>query len=227
MRVWRNNMNIAIDGPAGAGKSSIAKLTAKKLSFIYIDTGAMYRTMALYFIRQGIDTNDRALVESHCDKIDIRITYENGEQQIFLNGDNVSGEIRNEQVGNHASKVAAYRKIREKLVALQRKMAAGSDVIMDGRDIGTVVLPEADVKIYLTASAAVRAARRYKELQEKGVSCDLQKIEEDIIKRDEQDMNRENSPLRQAEDAILVDSSDMTIDEVVERIISIAEGNDA
>ena len=126
---------------------------------------------------------------------------------------------------NHASKIAAYRKVREKLVALQRQMAAGSDVIMDGRDIGTVVLPQADVKIYLTASAAVRAARRYKELQEKGVSCDLQKIEEDIIKRDEQDMNRENSPLRQAEDAILVDSSDMTIDEVVERIISLCEEN--
>lgn len=216
-------MNIAIDGPAGAGKSSIAKLAAKRLSFIYIDTGAMYRAMALYFMRQGIDTDDRELVESRCDEIDIRITYEAGEQQVFLNGDNVSGEIRNEQVGSHASTVAAYQKIRDKLVALQRQMAASSDVIMDGRDIGTVVLPDADVKIYLTASAAVRAARRYKELQEKGVPCDLQNIEADIIKRDEQDMNRENSPLRQAKDAILVDSSDMTINEVVERIISIAE----
>lgn len=215
-------MNIAIDGPAGAGKSSIAKLVAKKLSFVYIDTGAMYRTMALYFLQNGIDTKDVSQVESRCDEIEITIAYENGEQHIFLNGDDVSGEIRNEQVGNNASVVAAYPKIREKLVALQRQMAASTDVIMDGRDIGTVVLPEADVKIYLTASSSVRAGRRYKELQEKGVACDLKKIEEDIIARDEQDMNREISPLKQAEDAVLVDSSDMTIEEVVDRIISIA-----
>lgn len=216
-------MNIAIDGPAGAGKSSIAKLVAKKLSFVYIDTGAMYRTMALYFLKNGIDTKDEQMVSERCDDIDIKITYANGEQQIFLNGDNVSQEIRQEEVGNNASVVAAYGKIREKLVALQREMAASTDVIMDGRDIGTVVLPDAEAKIYLTASSAVRAQRRYKELQEKGIECDLQKIEEDIILRDEQDMNREISPLKQAEDAVLVDSSDMSIDEVVEAIISIAE----
>ncbi len=161
-------MNIAIDGPAGAGKSSIAKLVAERLSFIYIDTGAMYRTMALYFMNLGINTKDQMLVESRCEEIDIRIHYENGEQQIFLNGENVSVEIRKEQVGNEASVVASYGKVREKLVALQRSMAASSDVIMDGRDIGTVVLPDADVKIYLTASSAVRAERRYKELTEKG-----------------------------------------------------------
>ncbi len=216
-------MNIAIDGPAGAGKSSIAKLVAERLSFIYIDTGAMYRTMALYFMNRGINTKDQMLVESRCEEIDIRIHYENGEQQIFLNGDNVSVKIREEQVGNEASVVASYGKVREKLVALQRSMAASSDVIMDGRDIGTVVLPDADVKIYLTASSAVRAERRYKELTEKGAVCDLKKIEEDIKIRDYQDMNREISPLKQAEDAVLVDSSDMTIDQVIEEIISIAE----
>lgn len=216
-------MNIAIDGPAGAGKSSIAKLVAERLSFIYIDTGAMYRTMALYFMNRGINTKDQMLVESRCEEIDIRIHYENGEQQIFLNGDNVSVKIREEQVGNEASVVASYGKVREKLVALQRSMAASADVIMDGRDIGTVVLPDADVKIYLTASSAVRAERRYKELTEKGAVCDLKKIEEDIKIRDYQDMNREISPLKQAEDAVLVDSSDMTIDQVIEEIISIVE----
>ena len=216
-------MNIAIDGPAGAGKSSIAKLVAERLSFIYIDTGAMYRTMALYFMNRGINTKDQMLVESRCEEIDIRIHYENGEQQIFLNGENVSVEIREEQVGNEASVVASYGKVWEKLVALQRSMAASSDVIMDGRDIGTVVLPDADVKIYLTASSAVRAERRYKELTEKGAVCDLKKIEEDIKIRDYQDMNREISPLKQAEDAVLVDSSDMTIEQVIEEIISIVE----
>lgn len=216
-------MNIAVDGPAGAGKSSIAKLVAKKMSFVYFDTGAMYRTIALYFLKKGIDTKEEEQVVSHLDEIDIEIQHRDGEQQIFLNGENVSKEIRNEKVGNNASVVAKYGKVRERLVALQQEKAASQDVIMDGRDIGTVVLPNADVKIYLTASPAVRAERRYKELQEKGVACDLKQIEEDIIARDEQDMNREISPLRQAEDAVLVDSSDMSIDEVVEKIISIAE----
>lgn len=215
-------MNIAIDGPAGAGKSTIAKLAAKKLGFIYIDTGAMYRTMALYFMRQGIDCKKEAAVAERCDEIDISITYDNSGQHIHLNGEDVSDEIRNEQVGNNASVVAAYGKIRETLVALQRQMASGSDVIMDGRDIGTVVLPGAEVKIYLTASSSVRAMRRYEELKEKGIACDLADIEQDIILRDEQDMNREISPLRQADDAILLDSSDMTIEDVVERILSIA-----
>lgn len=217
-------MNIAIDGPAGAGKSSIAKLTAKKLSFVYIDTGAMYRTMAYYFLKNGIDIKDEKAVAEHCGEIEIRISYENGDQQIFLNDTNVSREIRSEEVGNQASVVAAHGAVREKLVALQRQMAASTDVIMDGRDIGTVVLPGAELKIYLTASAAVRADRRYKELQEKGVDCDRKKIEEDIILRDKQDMNREISPLKQAEDAVYLDSSDMTIDEVVQEIITLAKG---
>ncbi len=217
-------MNIAIDGPAGAGKSSIAKLVAKKLSFVYIDTGAMYRTMAYYFLKHGIDTGEEKAVAEHCGEIKIRIAYEDGEQQIFLNEVNVSREIRGEEVGNQASVVAAFGAVREKLVALQRQMAASTDVIMDGRDIGTVVLPDAELKIYLTASSVVRADRRYKELQEKGVDCDRKKIEEDIILRDKQDMNREISPLKQAEDAVYLDSSDMTIDEVVEKIVTLAEG---
>lgn len=217
-------MNIAIDGPAGAGKSTIAKLTAKKLSFVYIDTGAMYRTMAYYFLKHGIDTGEEKAVAEHCEEIEIRIAYEDGEQQIFLNEVNVSKEIRGEEVGNQASVVAAHEVVREKLVALQRQMAASTDVIMDGRDIGTVVLPDAELKIYLTASSAVRADRRYKELQEKGVDCDRKKIEEDIILRDKQDMNREISPLKQAEDAVYLDSSDMTIDAVVEKIVTLAEG---
>lgn len=216
-------MNIAIDGPAGAGKSSIAKLVAKQLSFIYVDTGAMYRAIALYFLKQGIEPSEQEKVESRCDEIDIRLAYEDGAQQIYLNGERVSEEIRKEQVGNNASVVAAYGEVRKKLVALQQQMAADSDVIMDGRDIGTVVLPNAEVKIYLTASPAVRAERRYKELKEKGIDCDLKQIEKDIIARDEQDMNREISPLKQAEDAVLVDSSYMTIEEVVERIVEMVK----
>lgn len=216
-------MNIAIDGPAGAGKSSIAKLVAKKLSFVYVDTGAMYRTMALYFIQNGIDTSDEELVCSKCEDIDIKLAYENGEQQVYLNGINVSKEIRKEEVGNQASTVAKYNPIRAKLVALQQEMAKSTDVIMDGRDIGTVVLPNAEVKVYLTASSKVRAGRRYKELCEKGEICDINEIEKDIILRDEQDMNREISPLKQAEDAILVDSSELTIDQVVDQIVSLVE----
>lgn len=216
-------MNIAIDGPAGAGKSSIAKLAAKKLNYVYVDTGAMFRTMAYYFLTNGIDPKEEGQVDANCDAIHIEIQYEAGEQHIFLNGKDVSKEIRQEEVGKNASIVAKYTKVREKLLELQRKLAASTDVIMDGRDIGTVVLPDAQCKIYLTASSHVRAERRYKELLEKGENCDLVQIEKDIIARDEQDMNREIAPLRKAEDAVLVDSSDMTIDEVVTRIIELAK----
>jgi len=216
-------MNIAIDGPAGAGKSSIAKLVAKELSFVYVDTGAMFRTMAYYFLTNNIATTDEEEVTENIDKIDIQIEYQEGEQHIFLNGMDVSVEIRQEEVGKNASVVAKYSVVRKKLLELQRKMAAENDVIMDGRDIGTVVLPNAEAKIYLTASSYVRAMRRYKELQEKGVACNLEEIEKDIIARDEQDMNREIAPLKQADDAILVDTSDMSIPEVVKRICEIAE----
>lgn len=216
-------MNIAIDGPAGAGKSSIAKRVAKELSYVYVDTGAMYRTIALYFIQKGIDLEDESAVSAGCDAIDIVLQYQDGAQIVLLNGEDVSTAIRQEEVGAGASKVARYGEVRSKLVGMQRKMAETTDLIMDGRDIGTVVLPNADAKIYLTASSIVRAKRRFLELQEKGVDCDLNQIEQDIIARDEQDMNREISPLRQAEDAILVDSSDMSIDEVVETIKKIVK----
>lgn len=219
-------MNIAIDGPAGAGKSSIAKLAAKKLNYVYVDTGAMFRTMAYYFLTNGIEPKEESQVNENCDAIHIEIQYEAGEQHIFLNGKDVSKEIRQEEVGKNASVVAKYPKVREKLLELQRNLAATTDVIMDGRDIGTVVLPDAECKIFLTASSHVRAERRYKELVEKGETCDLEQIEKDIIARDEQDMNREIAPLKQAEDAVLVDSSDMTIDEVVNRIIELAERAD-
>ena len=215
------SMNIAIDGPAGAGKSTIAKRLAKKLGFIYVDTGAMYRAMAYYFLQNHIDAKDENAIAAACPDVDVTITYENGEQQVLLNGENVNGVIRNEEVGNMASSTSVYPVVRKKLVELQRQLAKSADVIMDGRDIGTCVLPDAQVKIYLTASSATRAKRRYDELTEKGVSCDLAEIEKDIIDRDYRDMHRETSPLRQAEDAVLVDSSEMNIDEVVDAIYQV------
>ena len=215
------SMNIAIDGPAGAGKSTIAKRLAKKLGFIYVDTGAMYRAMAYYFLRHNIDAKDEKAIAAACPNVDVTITYENGEQQVLLNGENVNGVIRNEEVGNMASSTSVYPVVRKKLVELQRQLAKSADVIMDGRDIGTCVLPDAQVKIYLTASSATRAKRRYDELTEKGVSCDLAEIEKDIIDRDYRDMHRETSPLRQADDAVLVDSSEMNIDEVVDAIYQV------
>lgn len=215
------SMNIAIDGPAGAGKSTIAKRLAKKLGFIYVDTGAMYRAMAYYFLQHNIDAKDENAIAAACPDVDVTITYENGEQQVLLNGENVNGVIRNEEVGNMASSTSVYPVVRKKLVELQRQLAKSADVIMDGRDIGTCVLPDAQVKIYLTASSATRAKRRYDELTEKGVSFDLAEIEKDIIDRDYRDMHRETSPLRQAEDAVLVDSSEMNIDEVVDAIYQV------
>ena len=215
------SFNIAIDGPAGAGKSTIAKQLAKELSFIYVDTGAMYRSMALYFMRNDIAKEDEAAISDACKTVEVSIAYENGEQQVLLNGENVSKEIRKEEVGKMASATSVYKEVRKKLVELQQKLAANKDVIMDGRDIGTCVLPNAQVKIYLTASVETRAERRYQELQEKGATCDLEVIKKDIADRDYQDMHREISPLKQAEDAILVDSSDMGIEEVVETIKNI------
>ena len=207
-------INIAIDGPAGAGKSTIAKAVARELKFIYVDTGAMYRAMALYLIRQGISPREKEKMEEACRKAEISILYDNGSQQVILNGENVTPYLRQEAVGNMASVSSANPVIREKLVELQRTLASRENVVMDGRDIGTCVLPDADVKIYLTASVSTRAARRCKELEERGIPCSLKEIEEDIKERDRRDMEREISPLRQAEDAYLVDSSDMTIQEV-------------
>ena len=218
-----NHFNIAIDGPAGAGKSTIAKQAAGRLGFVYVDTGAMYRTIALYVLREGISGKDEEAVCRACQAVDITIAYEDGTQQVFLNGENVSEQIRSEQVGNMASVVSAYVPVREKLVELQKHLAERADVIMDGMDIGTCVLPDAQAKIYLTASVEVRARRRFKEFMEKGVDITLEKVEEDIRQRDYQDMHREHSPLTQAEDAVLLDSSHMTVDQVIEAIIRIAE----
>ena len=216
------SFNIAIDGPAGAGKSTIAKMVAKKLDFIYVDTGAMYRAIALYMLRIGVGKDEAAVAKNVADA-NVKIAYVNGEQQVILNGENVSGLIRTEEVGNMASFVAKISAVRECLLELQRSLAAQEDVIMDGRDIGTHILPNADVKVYLTASATERAKRRYKELVDKGITCNLDEIEHDIIARDEQDMNREIAPLKQAEDAVLVDSSFMSIEDVVDAIVALYE----
>lgn len=215
--------SIAIDGPAGAGKSTIAKKIAKKKGFIYVDTGAMYRAMALYLIRKGIEPSETEKISKACKDADITISYENGEQIVWLNGENVNPYLRTEEVGNMASASSVNKNVRIKLVELQQKLAATNQVVMDGRDIGTCVLPDANVKVYLTASAKVRAKRRYDELTAKGEACDIDAIEKDIIERDERDMTREMSPLKQAEDATLVDSSDMDIEQVVEAILGLCK----
>ena len=213
--------NIAIDGPAGAGKSTIARRVARELSFIYVDTGAMYRAMALYLLRREVNRDDTEQIGNICQDAEISIEYQNGEQIVLLNGENVNSYLRTEEVGNMASVSSAVPRVREKLLSLQRKLAKDMSVVMDGRDIGTTILPDADVKIYLTASSLTRARRRYLELQEKGTVCNLDDIQKDIEERDQRDMNREISPLRQAKDAVLVDSSDLTIQQVVDRILQI------
>ena len=213
-------MNIAIDGPAGAGKSTIARRVAKEKGYIYVDTGAMYRAIGLYFLNEGVDAENASAVLTALAAIQVEIKYENAEQQVYLNGKNVSKEIRKEAVGNMASKVATKQDVRDKLLSLQRNLAATQDVVMDGRDIGTFVLPNADLKIYLTASVDTIAGRRYKELVEKNMPADLEEIKKDIEARDYQDMHREIAPLSQAEDAYYLDSSDLTIDEVVDIICS-------
>ena len=215
--------NVAIDGPAGAGKSTIAKRVAKEKGFIYVDTGAMYRGMAIYFLNQKISPEEKDKIAEACEDAEVSIAYENGEQQIYLNGENVTALLRKEEVGKMASISSAIPEVRQKLLSLQRNLAKEKDVVMDGRDIGTNILPDADVKIYLTASSRTRANRRYLELCEKGVECDLDEIEKDIIDRDERDMNREIAPLKQAEDAILIDSSDLTIEEVTEKIVGLCK----
>lgn len=218
----QKSFNIAIDGPAGAGKSTIARLAAKRLGFVYVDTGAMYRAIALYFLRKGIRPEDVQTIASLVQGAEITIRYVDGTQQVILNGEDVSGQIRTEEVGNMASATSAIPAVRAHLLELQRNVAASANVIMDGRDIGTCILPDADVKIFLTASTSVRAMRRYRELQEKGMMCNLEEIEQDIIERDARDMNRETAPLKQAEDAMLLDSSDMTLEQVVQAVLEAA-----
>ena len=216
------SFNIAIDGPAGAGKSTIARRVAAELGFIYVDTGAMYRTIALYLLENQVDCEQEQQLEAALEQINISISYINGEQQMILNGENVTGKIRTEEVSSMASRSSAKPVVRAKLLQLQRSMAASCDVLMDGRDIGTMILPDAQLKIYLTASISARARRRYLELQQKGENCSLEEIERDMEERDYRDMHRETAPLRQAEDAVLVDSSDMTIDQVVKKIKELA-----
>ena len=217
---------VAIDGPAGAGKSTIAKAVSRELGWIYVDTGAMYRAMAVYFLRKGIDPKNAEEISAAAADAFVTLDYADGVQQVFLNGENVTGELRTEATGNMASASSVYPAVRTKLVELQRKLAESRPVVMDGRDIGTVVLPDAETKIYLTASVEVRAERRFKELEEKGLKADLVEIAKDIAERDHRDMHRETSPLKQAEDAVLVDTSDMTIPEVIERILGIVRGKE-
>ena len=203
--------SIAIDGPAGAGKSTIAKEVAKRLGFIYVDTGAMYRSMALYFLRNGIAASDEEKIGEACKDIDVSLAYENGEQQVLLNGENVNAFIRTEEVSMMTSDTSKYKKVREKLLDLQRNLAKTQNVIMDGRDIGTTVFPDAELKIFVTATPEIRAQRRYDELKAKGQEASFDEILENVKQRDYIDQNREVSPLRKADDALLLDNTDMTI----------------
>ena len=211
--------NIAIDGPAGAGKSTIAKAVAKKEKLIYVDTGAMYRAMALFMLRQAVDLQNREEIIEKCREAHITIGYDGDIQVVYLNGENVNGLLRTEETGNAASVVSSIPEVREKLLELQRSLAAGNDCIMDGRDIGTCVLPGAQLKIYLTADSLVRARRRFDELAARGEVCDLEKIRADIEERDYRDMHREVSPLKREEDAVTVDTSKMTADEVIAEVV--------
>lgn len=215
--------NVAIDGPAGAGKSTIAKLVAKEKGYIYVDTGALYRGLAIHFLDTGISPEDTDEIIQAVKDADVTIQYEDGVQQVYLNGKNITSRLREEAVGNMASVSSAVPEVRARLLALQQNLAKEKDVIMDGRDIGTCVLPDADVKVFLTASVETRAKRRYDELTEKGVVCDFNEITKDIKERDERDMSRATAPLKQAEDAVLIDSSDMTIEEVVGAIVSLCK----
>ena len=215
------SFNIAIDGPAGAGKSTIAKKLAKKISFVYVDTGAMYRAMGYYFLQHGIRAEEEKKIREACENISVTLAYDGGVQKVLLNGEDISDQIRQEEVGNMASKTSANPAVRAHLLNLQRNLAEKNNVVMDGRDIGTIVLPDAQVKIFLTASVETRANRRYEEYLAKGEKADLENIKKDIEIRDHQDMTREISPLRQAEDAVLVDSSNMNIEEVVAAILGI------
>lgn len=217
------SFNIAIDGPAGAGKSTIAKQVAAQLGYVYVDTGAMYRAISLYLLRKDIAADDVEAIEKVLDDIDITLEYDNGTQIVMLNGENVNGLIRTEEVGAMTSASSKNACVREKLVELQRVLASKQDVIMDGRDIGTCVLPNADLKVYLTASSRTRAERRWKEYNEKGIECDINQIEKDIIARDNQDMSREVSPLKKADDAVLVDTSNMDKEQVVDALIALAK----
>ncbi len=216
-------MKVAIDGPAGAGKSTISKAVARRLGFVYIDTGAMYRAIGLAAVRGGIDTKDAEGVAAILDEVEVTIAHNEDGQQIFLNGENVSAEIRLPEISVAASNVAVIPAVRLKLVELQRALAEKENVIMDGRDIGTYVLPDAEVKIFLVASVEERAKRRLKELLEKGVETDLEAVKSDMEYRDKNDSGRDFAPLKQAEDSVLIDNTNTTIEEAIERICQLVE----
>ncbi len=213
-----DTINIAIDGPAGAGKSTIARLAAERLGYIYVDTGAMYRAMALLCIRNHVAAGEEEKVVGVCERAEVDIEYVGGEQHVLLNGENVNAYIRTEEVSRMTSAISVYPKVREKLLTLQRNIAENNNVIMDGRDIGTNVLPNARIKIYLTASVETRAKRRYKEQIEKGQEAAIKDIEKDIEERDYRDMHRDCAPLRVADGAKVIDSSNLSIEEVVKLI---------
>lgn len=214
-------ISVAIDGPSGAGKSTLAKRLAKELGYLYVDTGAMYRSIGLYALRQGVDPKDEAAVTALLPQIQIALRYVDGAQRVLLCGEDVSEAIRAEEVGMATSAVSAHPPVRAFLLELQRGMARTHDILMDGRDIGTVILPNASVKIFLTASAEARATRRFRELQEKGVDTDFETVLEDIRRRDYQDSHRATAPLRQAEDAVLVDTSEMDLEESFQALKSL------
>lgn len=218
------NPSIAIDGPAGSGKSTVARLVAKKLGFVYVDTGAMYRTVGLYCAENSIDLENMDEVKKALQKVNIELKYDEGVQHIYLNGEDVSSAIRVQRIAEYASKVAAIGVVREKLVEMQRNIAENGNVVMDGRDIGKNVIPNAKAKIYLDASVDVRTERRCHELEEKGVSFDKNIIREEIIERDNFDKNRKINPLTIAEDATIIDTSYMTIEEVENKITKLFMG---
>ena len=217
------NKNIAIDGPAGAGKSTIAKMIAKKLGLVYVDTGAMYRGLAIHFLRCGLSPDDEAGISEAVKDAEVSIAYEDGTMQVYLNGENVTAHLREEATGNMASASSVFKAVRDRLLDLQRELARKTDVVMDGRDIGTVVLPDAMLKVFLTASVEERTRRRVLELREKGQEVDEAKIMEDIKERDYRDSHRPIAPLKLADDGVLVDSSDLSIDEVVNTITKLYE----
>ena len=219
-------INVAIDGPAGAGKSTISRKAAAELGFIYIDTGALYRTVGLNALRLGVDIqNDEAVISTLTDDLRVELKFTDGEQRMFLNGEDVSSDIRTPEASMAASRVSAVPKVRQYLFDLQKNLAKSNNCIMDGRDIGTVVLPDADVKIFLTASPEARAERRYKELKEKGVEASYEEVLNDMIKRDYDDSHRAIAPLKQADDAILCDTSDIDLQQSIELIINTIKEN--
>lgn len=209
-----NYRSIAIDGPSGAGKSTLAKMLAKELGFLYVDTGAIYRTVGVYVSKQGVEPDDAAAVTALLPDISIKMVHgEDGQQRMYLNGEDVTEAIRRNEISAYASKVSAIPAVRAFLLEMQRSLAKENNVIMDGRDIGTVVLPNADLKLYLTAAAEDRAERRYLELLERGQQVEREQILQDVVERDARDMNREVSPLKQAEDAVVVDTTGNSLDE--------------